>query len=265
MGFLSSLFGMDNPADSARPYLDELEPTIKPYYEPYVNMGRETLPQYQNQINQALGLYPALSNQYSQMTGLYPQLQSHYTNMMGYGPQLGAQYSQLATHPEYMLQQLGNSYQSSPGYQFALKEALAAAGNAAAAGGMSGTPLHQRNAMETAQGLAARDYNDYLSNALGLYGAGLSGMQSLYGTGLSGTQGMYGTGLQGQQALYGSGLSGLGNMVGMGYGASQDLAANLANAQLSNANLAYAGQANQNQGSGQMLGGLLGMGANLFF
>ena len=74
---------------------------------------------------------------------------------------------------------LGENYKESPGYQFALKQALNASNNAHAAGGQLGIPAHEQANMGIAQGLASQDYNNYIKNQLGLYGEGLQGEQGI--------------------------------------------------------------------------------------
>src|SRR6185503_15277001 len=85
-------------------------------------------------------------------------------------PQLEEQYSGLLNDPGSMLNKFGESYHQSPGFDFALKQALQGAGNAAAAGGMAGSPMHEQENMELSTNLANQDYNNYLRNAMGLYG-----------------------------------------------------------------------------------------------
>jgi len=75
--------------------------------------------------------------------------------------------------------QLGSSYQQSPGYQFALQQALQGSNNAAAMGGNLGMPQHEQANMGVAQGLASQDYNNYMQNQMGLYGQGLQGNQQM--------------------------------------------------------------------------------------
>jgi len=140
-------------------------------------------------------------------------------------PSLQDQYSKLLSDPGGMVNKIGSSFQKSPGFDFALKQALQAGNNAAAAGGMAGTPQHQFQAQETATGLANQEYNNYLQNALGLYGGGLSGQQGMAG--------------MGQQA--GQSLSDL---------ISQSLAQQGA--------YAYQGQAAQNQNRNNFFGNILG-------
>ena len=84
-------------------------------------------------------------------------------------------YEGILNDPGGTINKFGESFQNSPGFKFALENALHAASNAAAAGGMAGTPQHQYQAMEAATGLANQDYYNWLGKTLGLYGAGLSG------------------------------------------------------------------------------------------
>ena len=79
---------------------------------------------------------------------------------------------------------LGESFKESPGYQYALKQALEAGNNAAAAGGMLGTPAHEQQNMEIGQGLASKDFNDYMNRQQDLYKTGFSGNQDINHMGL---------------------------------------------------------------------------------
>jgi hypothetical protein len=96
---------------------------------------------------------------------------------------LNNQYSQLMNDPGGRINQIGASYHQSPGFQFALQQALQGSGHAAAAGGMAGSPQHEQQNMQVATGLANQDYNQYMQNALGAYGMGLAGSQNIYGIG----------------------------------------------------------------------------------
>lgn len=145
-------------------------------------------------------------------------------------PGLEDQYSQLMNNPGARMNQIGSGYQQSPGFQFALQQALQGSGHAAAAGGMAGSPQHEQQNMSLATNLANQDYNQYLQNALGLYSEGLQGSQGLYNT---------------------------------GYGASNSLADMLANVYGSQANLKYAGGANKNTANSGFWGGLMGLGGQL--
>jgi len=85
---------------------------------------------------------------------------------------------------------LGESYKESPGYKFAMQQAMNAAGNAASSGGMLGTPMNQQQSMEMAQGVASKDYDNYMKNQIGLYGEGLHGQQGLNEQGYNANMGM---------------------------------------------------------------------------
>lgn len=143
-------------------------------------------------------------------------------NAMG---QLQGQYGQLTNDPGAMYNKLGAGYHESPGYQWQLGQGMNAAGNAAAAGGMAGTPEHQQRAMTMAQGLANQDFGNYMGNVSNLYGRGLQGLEG---------------------------------MNQMGYGASSDMATSLANYLAMQGQGAFAGQAAENQSQGDMWGNLFG-------
>lgn len=139
-------------------------------------------------------------------------------------PQLQEQYQMLLNNPQMLMQKFGNSFQQSPGYQWNYNQNMNAIENAAAAGGMTGTPQHQQQAGTMASGLANQEYYNYLNQIMGMYGQGLQGTE---------------------------------NINTQGYGASNELAQSLANNLMSQGNLAYAGKANQNQASGNFLGTLV--------
>lgn len=161
-----------------------------------------------------------------QMRGVSEQYLNPYVNQGNRaGGVLEGQYGNLVNDPTGMLAGWGSQYQQSPGYQWQLDQALGGANRAAAAGGMLGTPMHQQESAQMAQGLANQDYWNWMKN-----------VQGLYGQGLSGEQGMYNTGAQSAQAL------------------SDAIQAALA----SQAQLAYSGSVNQQQSQGGGIGGFLG-------
>jgi len=184
-GVLGNMFDDDweNPADSAKPYMDQIPGQLNQYLDPYIQAGQRALPGLENQ------------------------------------------YGQLMNDPSGRLNQIGAGYHQSPGFQFALQQALQGSGHAAAAGGMAGSPQHEQQNMGIATGLANQDYNQWMQNALGLYGTGLQGQQGIYNTGAR---------------------------TGMAMG--EDMASYLAN----QAKLAYEGQNAENQHEGGGLGSLLG-------
>jgi hypothetical protein len=138
---------------------------------------------------------------------------------------LNNQYSQLMNDPGGKINSIGQNYHQSPGFQFALQQALQGSNHAAAAGGMAGSAQHEQQNMGVATGLADQDYNQWLSNALGAYGTGLQGSQGIYNTGAE-----------------------------TGKSMGEDMSSYLAN----KAKLAYEGQNAENEHSGGMWGSLLG-------
>ena len=153
---------------------------------------------------------------------------------MGYLDQVPGQY----TNPD-MYNQIAGQYQQSPGYQFKLKQAMTAGDNAAASGGMLGSGQHQFQNMDTANGLASQDFDQYFQRRMGLgqdmgsllgqkaqYGfAGQAGqhqerskqieqLMKLLGIGGGAGLGFMTGGPMG--ALYGSGAGGGGNFFNFG-------------------------------------------------
>lgn len=166
MGFFSNLFGgghQKNPADVANDYLNKIPGQVNPYYQPYIDQGREA--------------------------------NKHLTE----------QYGKLTNNPNDLYSELGKGYQQSPGYQFKLNQALQSGTNAAAAGGMAGSQMHQQQAMQMGNDIANQDYEQYINHILGLYGTGLQGEQGLSQQGYNASTGygdILGSNL-GAQAGYG--------------------------------------------------------------
>jgi hypothetical protein len=142
---------------------------------------------------------------------------------------LNKTYGNLLNDPGSIMAQIGKGYQKSPTYDFERTEGLQGINNAAAAGGMLGTPQHQSDAGSWATNFANKDYGDYLNHALGLWGAGLSGTE---------------------------------NMNKMGFEGSEDMARNLSQLLAQQGNMAFQGVANKNQQKGDFMsqiGGGIGM------
>lgn len=149
------------------------------------------------------------------------------------GDVLKEQYGQMLD-PTAFMDKIYSQYKPSEAYQYQLGELTKGIGSQAAAGGFAGTPLHQQQYGEMAQGLLSKDMQQYLQNALGIQQTGLSGEQDIYGKGF--------------QA--GGSLADL-------------LAGNLG----TQAGLAFQGQQQQNMNRQALinaLGGLLGKGAGAF-
>lgn len=140
-------------------------------------------------------------------------------------PNLESNYGALTNNPGQRMNQIGSDFHQSPGFQFALKQALGGIGNAEASRGMMYSPEHQQINAQTATGLADQDYYNYLGKALGLYGTGLQGEQGLYNTGV---------------------------------GSSRELGESLGNVDMSKAIQQYLSQQAENEHSGGGLGAFLG-------
>ncbi len=164
------------------------------------------------------------------LNGIQGQMQPYFQPYMDAGksalPTLQGQYNQLMNNPTAVMNGIGSTYQQSPGYQFQVNQAQNSANHAAAAGGMLGSPAEQQSIAGTVNNLANQDYNTYLNQGLGLYSQGLQGMQGL-------------------------------NQ--MGYNASTGFGDDIGSIGQSQANLAYAGAANQNQSQQGAMGGIGGL------
>lgn len=213
-GLAGGLFGGGDPYKKANKYWGQIPERTQPFYDPYINAGKD-----------ALG-----------------KLQGEYGSLLGGRGDLQSQFGQLMNDPTGLINKIGSQYQESPGFQWQMKQGMNAANNAAAAGGMAGSPQHQQNAQEVATGLANQDYQNFLNQGLGLYGQGL----------------------QGNLGLYGMGLQGMGGLNQMGYGASDQMARIIADMLSQQGQGAFAGQAAKNQQRGDMFGSLLGAGAKMF-
>lgn len=180
-------------------------------------------------------LYPSPANAgmpyLDQISGTMQKYEQPYINngLNNYG-QLQNSYSNLINNPTGMVNQIGQGYHQSPGYQFQLNQGEQGINNAAAAGGMLGSNQHQQQAGQLANNMANQDFYNYLNTNLGQYNnsmkMGMGGLQSFYDTGA---------------------------------GAGNDLANSLAQALMAQSNMAYQGQAQQNANKGSLIGGLAGL------
>ena len=80
---------------------------------------------------------------------------------------------------------LGEGYTQSPGYKYEMEQAMNAANGASAAGGTLGTPYNQRVAQEGAQGVASKDYQNYINSVTGIYDKQNAGYGDIMHTGAS--------------------------------------------------------------------------------
>lgn len=134
------------------------------------------------------------------------QTQQYYQPYMDAGNQSMSQLMQmLGQNPTDTYNKLGEGYKQSPGYKFQLEQALASGNSANAAGGMLGSPQHVQQNEELAQNVAAKDYDEYMKNVLGLNSQNMQGLSGLAGLGANAAN-QYGSGIAsnlGQQAQYG--------------------------------------------------------------
>ena len=117
-------------------------------------------------------------------------------------------YDQMTNDPNAYYNKIAAGYKESPGYQTRLNQGLQAAGNAAAAGGMAGSPQHQLQAAQKATDLQSEDFNNYLNQVLGIGKTGLQGEENALTRGFNASGNMADTlsqllGTQGQYAYGG--------------------------------------------------------------
>jgi hypothetical protein len=153
--------------------------------------------------------------------GYDPYINAGKSAMPGYQDMM----KMLMENPNEFLAKMGESYKSSPGYEWNKNQTEQGITHANAAGGMAGSPQHEQQNAEMVSGLASKDYNQFMDRI----------MQSL-GIGASGTKGIVDTG---------------GQM-------SSDLATNLANTLLAKANLSYSGGMNQGKQTAADQGSMFG-------
>jgi hypothetical protein len=101
---------------------------------------------------------------------------------------LQGQYGQLINDPGAKFNQMGQSFQQSPGFNWQMQQALQGANHAAASGGMAGSPEHEQQNEQVANNLANQDYYNYMNNVTGLYGQGLHGEQDMMHQGYDATK-----------------------------------------------------------------------------
>ncbi len=98
-------------------------------------------------------------------------------------PKLENEYSSLLSNPGDRINKIGESFHESPGFKFALQQALNSVNRGAARGGMFGSPEHNQHSMEIATQLGNQDYYHWLDPTLNLYNSGLHGEEGFAGRG----------------------------------------------------------------------------------
>jgi hypothetical protein len=133
------------------------------------------------------------------------------------------EYGKLIHDPAAMMNKFGQGFQQSPGYQYQVDQATNSANQAAAAGGMVGSPAEQQELSQNIMGMANQDYYNYLNHVLKMFQGGMKGM---------------------------------GDISQTGFQASNAMADDLVKSLMAQSMMAYMGQMAQNQSSGGMLGGI---------
>lgn len=170
-------------------------------------------------VNNYLGQIPGVGQQY---LGPYASGGVNAMNTMQ------NQYSQMMD-PTAFIAALMKNYQPSAQYQANLQNMTSQLANTAAAGGISGTPLHQQQQGQLANQLLSQDQQQYLQNALGVLGTGLSGENSIFNTGANASNNladMIGGALNSQGSLAflnnEQNTNNLSSMLGSGFGYAQN-------------------------------------------
>ena len=92
---------------------------------------------------------------------------------------LWARFSDMLNNPNKLYDKMAEGYKPSDDYQFKSKEMSQNLSNAAAAGGISGTPYHQEQQGKLTDELLSGDRNDYLQKIMGIFNTGLQGEQGV--------------------------------------------------------------------------------------
>lgn len=172
--------------------------------------------------NPASSAMPYEQQGMNQLPGYY---QPYMQGAQGMQPGMSNTLSGLMSNPGGALNQIGSNFHSSPGFNFAMRQAMMAGNQSMGAGGMAGSPEAMQYNQGTATNLANQNYYNYTDQAQGLLGQGLQG--------------------------------GLG-MYGIGANAANNLGQNMSDMFNNEAMMKYAGTQQQNQNQGAGLGGLLG-------
>jgi len=90
-------------------------------------------------------------------------------------------------NPNDFIANIMRGYQMSPGAKYQKDQLTKGIGSTAAAGGYAGTPEHQQQWGDMAEKLSSQDMQQFLQNALGVYGAGVKGEEGFYGKGYEAT------------------------------------------------------------------------------
>jgi len=174
-GAIGQSLGGQRGYEQAMGYSEQLPETISPYYQPWIDYGLEAQ---------------------SSLMPLYMQMIQDPESIIGL---MGADVT-------------GQEFQQSPGYDFQYNQAMNASNNAAAAGGMLGSPAHTYGSQQSAAQIANQDYYKYLGQqmkileqTLGVYKGGVAGLGSTAARGYQSSDAM--AGLLAQNLMNQAGLA----------------------------------------------------------
>jgi len=100
------------------------------------------------------------------------------------GEKLQGQYDKMMDPTAFMDEIMGK-YKMSKGAEYQRDQLGQGISATAAAGGIAGTPDHQRQFGEMSEGIMSQDMHQYLMDALGIHAGALSGEQDIYGKGFN--------------------------------------------------------------------------------
>lgn len=122
----------------------------------------------------------------NQIPGVGHQYYDPYVNAgLDASGKLKKQFESLFSDPTAFMDKLMEGYEPSKGYQFQKDALTKELGNTAAAGGVAGTPMDQMNQGAGVQDLLGKDQQQFLQNALGIFGTGLEGEQGIANQGFN--------------------------------------------------------------------------------
>lgn len=98
------------------------------------------------------------------------------------GQALGGEYGKLLD-PTTFMNQLMEQYKPSEAYKYKQKDITKGLGAVAAQGGFAGTPMAEEQYAGATDKALSDDMQQYLQNALGIYGQGIAGQQDFYNKG----------------------------------------------------------------------------------
>ena len=90
--------------------------------------------------------------------------------------------------PTTFMDQIMQHYNQSAGAKYKTDLLGRGIGSTAAAGGIAGTPEHQREYGQMASDISSEDMQKYFDNTMGIYNNGIKGEQDVYGHGFDATK-----------------------------------------------------------------------------